>query len=702
MTRSPPVTQDIAQMLATIKIEDETEHGLPPIDLTDLDDDQEGPDAIRIIKPRDVQTAGGLPFGSRIVDSTKLHGEKVMPGDCLQFDNGEFLRIIRIFRDTSTALITLEGNRLVRKRHLDGMLARDKVNELCLVLRAPAVGMDAKMDDCRVTQPLSAAIRKRNIIFTNQQFPAHSVYEYPYYSTNSMPEIREFAQLVCRWRFTEETTNAGSKVTAGSLIVLSEAECDGFACASEVCILNAFLDKKRNATQTPRTHDEAVMADEQKFVDLMDEQESPSRNRSYGTIDLTSDRDSDNDNDGDVIVVKRKITDTIQRISTTGASVSVEKIKTTTEKRTRLMPTMFSTSKLSPDRNSGGGPSSTPQRNPQGSRHTRFSFGGLGNARIARNLYTFGDLCTGAGGMASGARQAGLKLNFLLDHWKPACETLGLNFKNMHTNILLKTIHHFCINEWNAAYYEKVDVLHISFPCQPHSPVHTVEGKNDPDNIATAYSVREILGRCMPRIVTFEQTSGIVTHRGGTHFVSLIRQITDAGYNVRWKICNLADYGNVQPRKRLIIIAACPGEILPQFPEPTHGPGKLPYVTIHDVLQKIRYLEVPENLSHSTPKNEQPYNSRKPMQGCITCDGGPSNLHPNGRRTFTLFELAALQGFLPTHRFAGSMTDIKKQIGNAVPSMFAKKLFEHITLSLQNSDRMRASWKPETIDLSDD
>jgi DNA (cytosine-5)-methyltransferase 1 len=704
MTRSQPSAHDIAQRLAAIKIEDEADYEVPPIDLTDLDDDQEGPDAIRSITPSEIHNAGGLPFGCVIVHSTKLRGDKVAPGDSLQFDNGEFLYIIRIFRDVSTGLITLEGNRLVRKRHLDGMLARDKVNELCLILRAPAVGMDARMDDCRVTQPLSAAVRKRNIIFTNQQFPAHSVYEYPYYPTNSMPEIREFAQLVCRWRFTEETTNAGSKVTAGSLMALSEAECDGIARASELCILNAFIDKKSKAMQTPHTHDESVRVDEQKFVDLMDEQELPSRKRSYGTIDLTSDRDSDKDGDvGDVIVVKRKITDTIQRISSTGASVSVEKTRTTAEKRIRLMPNMFSTSKFSPDRNLGGESSSTPQRKPQGSL-TGSRFGDLGQSRIVRDLYTFGDLCTGAGGMASGARQAGLRVDFLLDHWRPACETLRLNFKNMHTNILLKTIHDFCTNEWSAVYFEKVDVLHISFPCQPHSPVHTVEGRNDPDNIATAYSVGEILERCMPRIVTFEQTSGIVTHRGGTHFKSLIRQITDAGYNVRWKICNLADYGNVQPRKRLIIIAACPGEILPQFPEPTHGlgPGMLPFVTIDDVLKKIRHIAVPQHLSHFTPRDGQPYDSHKPMHGCITCDGGPSNLHPNGRRTFTLFELAALQGFLPTHRFAGTMTDIKKQIGNAVPSMFAKKLFEHINLSLQKSDRMRASWKPETIDLSDD
>jgi DNA (cytosine-5)-methyltransferase 1 len=706
MTRSQPSARDIIQRLAAIKIEDETDYVAPPaIDLTDLDDDQEGPDAIRSITPSETHNAGGLPFGYIIVGSTKLRGEKVTPGDSLQFDDGSFLHNIRIFKEPSTGLIVLDGNRLVRKRHLvlDNMLSRDKVNELCLILRAPAVGMDARMEDCRVTQPLSAAVRKRNIIFTNQQFPAHSVYEYPYYHTDSMPEIREFAQLVCRWRFTEETTNAGSKVTAGSLMVLSEAECDGIACASEVCISNAFLDKKRKAIQTPdtpHTHDEAVRADEQKFEDLIDEEEFLSRKRSYGTIDLTS----DSDNDGDVVVVKRKITDTIQRISSTGASVSVQKTKTTTEKRTRLMPTVFSTSKFSPGL--GGESSSTPQRKPQGS-HTRFGFADLGHARVVKDLYTFGDLCTGAGGMASGARQAGLRVNFLLDHWKPACETLRLNFKNMHTNILLKTIHDFCTEKWSAAYFEKVDALHISFPCQPHSPVHTVEGKNDSDNIATAYSVGEILEKCMPRVVTFEQTSGIVTHRGGTHFSSLIRQITDAGYSVRWKICNLADYGNVQPRKRLIIIAACPGEILPQFPEPTHGPGLLPFVTIDDVLRKIRHIAVPQHLKYFTTKDGQPYDSRKPMHGCITCDGGPSNLHPNGKRTFTLFELAALQGFLPTHQFADTdvgtnVTDIKRQIGNAVPSMFAKKLFEHINLSLQKSDRRRAAWKPETVDLSDD
>lgn len=681
-----------------IKIEDETDDEAPQIDLTSLDDDQIGPDALRSVTPIGTHGADGYPFGCELVESVKVQGEKVLPGDSLGFEDGEFLHDIRIFRDLSTGLIVLDGHRIVRKRSLDGMLARDKVNELVLILRAPAAGMDATLNDCRVTKHLSAAVRKRKIIFTNQPFPAHSVYEYPYYHTSSMPVIRESAQLVCRWRCTEETTNAGSKITAGSLMTLSQAECDESARASEVCILNAFLDKKSKAMQAPRTHDEAVQADEREFIDLMNKEESPSRKRTHSTIDLTS----DNDSDGDVIVVKRQVTDTIKRLTSAGAEVSVEKTKTITEKKTRRIPNMLNTSKFAPNR-SRSESSPTPEQKPQNS-SGRVNARYLGNIHMVKDLYTFGDLCTGAGGMASGARQAGLRVNFLLDHWGPACETLRLNFKNAHTNILLQTIHDFCTNKWNAFYFEKVDVLHISFPCQPHSPVHTVEGRNDNDNIATAYSVGEILEKCVPRIVTFEQTSGIVTHGGGTHFRSLIKQITDAGYSVRWKICNLADYGNVQPRKRLIIIAACPGEILPPFPEPTHGlgPGMLPFVTIHDVLRKIRHHVVPEHLSHFALKDGQAYDSHKPMQGCITCDGGPSNLHPSGKRTFTLFELAALQGFLPTHRFAGGKTDIKKQIGNAVPSMFAKKLFEHITLSLQKSDRRRKSWKPETIDLSDD
>lgn len=42
-------------------------------------------------------------------------------------------------------------------------------------------------------------------------------------------------------------------------------------------------------------------------------------------------------------------------------------------------------------------------------------------------------------------------------------------------------------------------------------------------------------------------------------------------------------------------------------------------------------------------------------------------LHPEEHRAITPYEGALLQGFPPNYRFIGSVTEIVKQIGNAVP-----------------------------------
>jgi DNA (cytosine-5)-methyltransferase 1 len=709
MTRHRPIaaaqddasTQDVTQGLAYIKIEDDEDYETPIVNLDELDDEQEGVDNIRELTPIDNQTTDALPFGCELLGSAKLNGETVRPGDSLEFNDGHFLHNIRIFRDHTKDQITVDGNLLQRMSRLDtgakGMLSTRKANELCCVLRAPSTGKDPSLAECRRIRDLQGAVRKRLIILTNKAFPAHSLYEDPYLITTSrcMSEVRRDGQLVCRWRYTEETISSGKKSNTGSLMMLRESECDdnNSTRASDICLLNLLL-KTKKQKQEPRTHDERIRADEHEFIELVSEEEEVMviskpdlkrpRDSTTDQIDLTADSDED------VQITKRKITDTIRRISSAGEYTV--KTKLSIIEKGAKKPSLKNS--FSVRKQSRTNAIFAPQRAlPQAQRSSR--------PRRQKHNFTFGDLCTGGGGMASGARQAGYKMNFLLDHWDVACTTLNLNFDRACKHILLNSVYDFCSRDWEAEVVD-VDVLHISFPCQPHSPVHTVEGRNDMDNIATGYSVVPILRKSKPRIVTFEQTSGIVTHNGGVHFRAMIHQITDAGYSLRWKICNLAEYGNVQPRKRLIIIAACPGEILPPFPEPTHGLGlgKLPFVTVHDVLSRILNTEVPHNMRYFTRKNVQPYDARKPLQHCITCDGATP--HPSGKRTFTLFELAALQGFLPTHQFFGTATDIRKQIGNAVPSMFAKALFERITQSLQESDRKIAAYRPEVVALADD
>ena len=71
---------------------------------------------------------------------------------------------------------------------------------------------------------------------------------------------------------------------------------------------------------------------------------------------------------------------------------------------------------------------------------------------------------------------------------------------------------------------------------------------------------------------------------------------------------------------------------------------------------------------------------------CLTTSGSDHYHHPAGH-AFTHRELAAIQGFFHRHTFIGHCAGvIKRQIGNAVPPMFAKILFESIRKQLETND----------------
>jgi DNA (cytosine-5)-methyltransferase 1 len=101
-----------------------------------------------------------------------------------------------------------------------------------------------------------------------------------------------------------------------------------------------------------------------------------------------------------------------------------------------------------------------------------------------------------------------------------------------------------------------VDILHLSPPCQVFSPVHTREGKNDQQNFASLFACEEIIKKTRPRMITLEQTFGILHPRFKEAFHSLIQMFTSLGYSVSWRTLGFQRYGLPQSRRRLIIIAA--------------------------------------------------------------------------------------------------------------------------------------------------
>lgn len=148
---------------------------------------------------------------------------------------------------------------------------------------------------------------------------------------------------------------------------------------------------------------------------------------------------------------------------------------------------------------------------------------------------------------------------------------------------------------------------------------------------------------------------------------------------------------------------------MPAFPQPTHQSSRLNNpnlqraMTVRDAIGNI-----PHNAENHFPEK---YELREPiayprtsMDGVVPTlrtrglsDG--YEFHPSGKRYFTPRELAAFQTFPHTHKFHGSDTIIKKQIGNAVPPVFARAIFVEIVRTLRVADARAQNDSPEVIDV---
>lgn len=314
--------------------------------------------------------------------------------------------------------------------------------------------------------------------------------------------------------------------------------------------------------------------------------------------------------------------------------------------------------------------------------------------------YTFGDFFCGAGGASCGARLAGLKIAYGIDNWEDA---IGSYERNYGKNKAIKAdICAFAADPSSVslpAARLHADVIHLSCPCQFYSPVHTVPGKNDDTNEVASLVVDRLLKVVRPRVVTSEQTFGInSTRKFKDHFAIVINQYVRNNYSVRWAVKDATEYGAASARKRLIVVASCPGEPLPNFPPPTsfnpfrmrgglNSQGLPTTPTIGQVLASIPANADNHNFRPYSQPKPSPFHLNQPFNKTITCDGGEGKVHPNGKRPFTPRELATFQTFPVDYKFSHTCdTSIIKQIGNAWPPRFAESIYRAIVKHLERLD----------------
>lgn len=97
-----------------------------------------------------------------------------------------------------------------------------------------------------------------------------------------------------------------------------------------------------------------------------------------------------------------------------------------------------------------------------------------------------------------------------------------------------------------------VDVITAGFPCQPFSVAGKRKGADDSRNMwpETIRVIREV----RPRYALCENVPGLI---GGDHgyFGRILDDLSQSGYDVRWRIISAADVGAPHLRKRLWILA---------------------------------------------------------------------------------------------------------------------------------------------------
>ncbi|KAI1843666.1 hypothetical protein JX266_010112 [Neoarthrinium moseri] len=310
--------------------------------------------------------------------------------------------------------------------------------------------------------------------------------------------------------------------------------------------------------------------------------------------------------------------------------------------------------------------------------------------------YTFADIFSGCGGASRGAKNAGFHVKLACDLDAKACQSYRANFPeaDLHerdiSDLILQVQNH----------ENRIDVLHLSPPCQYYSPAHTTAGKDDDKNMAILLSAHAVIYKFRPRIVTVEQTFGILREQHKYMFHYFLNCFTMHGYSVTWQHVWLNTWGVPQPRQRVIFIASCPGEAHPKMPDTRI------YTSVNKALRSIKRRATLHDVNSELGRPNFPkpaWNGEGLLKETILTNTNRSYIyHPSGLRPFTLREIAALQTFPSNHRFEGNRVDVSRQIGNAFPCAAVEHLYRHLMAHLREEDQVVADLDDEEDNDDDD
>jgi DNA (cytosine-5)-methyltransferase 1 len=261
----------------------------------------------------------------------------------------------------------------------------------------------------------------------------------------------------------------------------------------------------------------------------------------------------------------------------------------------------------------------------------------------------------------------------------------------------------------SAARLHKVDFVIGGPPCQPFSIAGKRRGTRDDRANLLEHYVR-LIRELNPSVFLLENVPNLATIDEGKILARVQGRLRSLGYGVRCEIVRAADFGVPQMRKRLVMVGIR-GRSAIDFPQPSHGDGLLPYVTVREAIGDLpdagefgetgvlnheptaHSAQMVARLKRVAPGKRElrSFHDRlHPDKLSYTLRAGYGNfsplrpIHYEHHRVITARESARIQGLTDNFIWPDRIPRLQqyRQVGNAVPPPLAKAFARCIALQM--------------------
>lgn len=344
------------------------------------------------------------------------------------------------------------------------------------------------------------------------------------------------------------------------------------------------------------------------------------------------------------------------------------------------------------------------------------------------------DLFSGAGGMTLGAKQAGVNVRFAVEYDKFAALTYLSNYRDVILfNDDIRNLKKVPVKRRKG----EALVVFGGPPCQGFSTSNqrTRSSSNSNNWLYKEFFRVVKLFEPLPEWVVFENVKGFSDTENGVFLSKVLSELEELGYLITSGIFNAADFGVPQKRNRFFAIASREGIkvdiesyktiapvtvecALSDLPDLSVGASEnwMPYkdticsdyahslrnemelcsnhlVSNNSSLVVERYKYIPQggnwqnipehlmlNYKDRTRCHTGIYYRLKEDEPSIVIGNYRKNMliHPTQDRGLSVREAARLQSFPDWFEFKGSIGFQQQQVGNAVPPVLAKAVFNAI------------------------